>query len=89
MSNNPTTLDANVQRSFPQFSGQPRGYLFDMPLSEYRRRRRYGQSPEPPGRRGRKRRGNDAPGFVIQHHASRSDHDDFRLEIDGTWDALS
>ncbi|OIN81973.1 DNA polymerase ligase N-terminal domain-containing protein [Mycobacterium malmoense] len=55
-----------------------------MPLSEYRRKRRSGTSPEPAGRRGRKRRGtDDGPRFVIQHHAARSDHYDFRLEIDG------
>jgi DNA ligase D-like protein (predicted 3'-phosphoesterase) len=55
-----------------------------MPLSEYRRKRRSGHTPEPRGRRGRKRRGNDnGPRFVIQHHAARSDHYDFRLEIDG------
>ena len=55
-----------------------------MPLSEYRRKRRSGKSPEPRGRRGRKRQENaDGPRFVIQHHAARSDHYDFRLEIDG------
>jgi DNA ligase D-like protein (predicted 3'-phosphoesterase) len=59
-----------------------------MPLSEYRRKRRSGlrsgNSPEPRGRLGRKRRaGKSGPRFVIQHHAARSDHYDFRLEIDG------
>ena len=55
-----------------------------MPLSEYRRKRRSGRSPEPPGRRTRKRpSADDEPCFVIQHHAARSDHYDFRLEIDG------
>jgi DNA ligase D-like protein (predicted 3'-phosphoesterase) len=55
-----------------------------MPLSDYRRKRRFGRSPEPVGRRGRKRRNaGDEPCFVIQHHAARSDHYDFRLEIDG------
>jgi len=54
-----------------------------MPLSEYRRKRRSGRSPEPRGARGRKRRKGDGLSFVIQHHAARSDHFDFRLEIDG------
>lgn len=53
-----------------------------MPLSEYRRKRRSGRSPEPPGRR-RRRKSDPGPRFVIQHHAARSDHYDFRLEIDG------
>src|ERR1700752_776510 len=57
-----------------------------MPLSEYRRKRRSGRSPEPRGERGRKRRKADPSdkglAFVIQHHAARSDHYDFRLEID-------
>jgi DNA ligase D-like protein (predicted 3'-phosphoesterase) len=59
-----------------------------MPLSEYRRKRqsglRSGRSPEPRGRLGRRRRGSkSAPRFVIQHHASRGDHYDLRLEIRG------
>jgi len=59
-----------------------------MPLSEYRRKRRSGlrsgQSPEPRGRRGRRRRGrNTEPLFVIQHYAAGSEHYDIRLEIDG------
>lgn len=60
-----------------------------MSLSEYRRKRRSGRSPEPRGRqrrgRGAGRSGKSDPGqrFVIQHHAARSDHYDFRLEIDG------
>lgn len=56
-----------------------------MPLSEYRRKRRFRRSPEPRGRRlGRRRRaGTTESSFVIQHHAARSDHYDLRLEIDG------
>jgi DNA ligase D-like protein (predicted 3'-phosphoesterase) len=59
-----------------------------MPLSEYRRKRRSslrsGNSPEPRGRLGRRRRASkSAPRFVIQHHAARSDHLDLRLEIQG------
>jgi DNA ligase D-like protein (predicted 3'-phosphoesterase) len=55
-----------------------------MPLSDYRRKRGFGRSPEPAGRRGLNRRETAGePCFVIQHHAARSDHYDFRLEIDG------
>jgi DNA ligase D-like protein (predicted 3'-phosphoesterase) len=49
-------------------------------LSEYRRKRDFGQTAEPRARRGRSRR---KPHFVAQHHAATSDHYDFRLEIDG------
>jgi DNA ligase D-like protein (predicted 3'-phosphoesterase) len=55
-----------------------------MSLSEYRRKRRSGRSPEPRGRQPRRRRGGSrGPRFVIQHRAAPSDHCDFRLEIDG------
>jgi DNA ligase D-like protein (predicted 3'-phosphoesterase) len=55
-----------------------------MSLSEYRRTPRSGHSPEPRGRQPRRRRaGKRGPCFVIQHHAARNDHYDFRLEIDG------
>ena len=43
-----------------------------MPLSEYRRKRRSSVGS-----------GKNGPRFVIQHHAARSDHYDFRLEIEG------
>jgi DNA ligase D-like protein (predicted 3'-phosphoesterase) len=51
-----------------------------MGLSDYRRQRRSGRSPEQPQRRSR---GKSGPCFVIQHHAARSEYYDFRLEIDG------
>ena len=58
-----------------------------MPLSEYRRKRRSGRSPEPRGRLGQKlrrhRKTENGLRFVIQHHAARTDHYDFRLEIGG------
>jgi DNA ligase D-like protein (predicted 3'-phosphoesterase) len=55
-----------------------------MALGEYRDKRRSGRSPEPPAvRPRRRRRSGEGPRFVIQHHAARSDHYDFRLEIDG------
>ncbi|HEY2199170.1 MAG TPA: DNA polymerase ligase N-terminal domain-containing protein [Mycobacterium sp.] len=51
-----------------------------MSLSDYRRHRRSGRSPEQPQRR---RWDNSGPQFVIQDHAARSEYYDFRLEIDG------
>lgn len=49
-------------------------------LGEYRRKRDFETTPEPRGRGGRKGR---APRFVVQEHAARSHHYDFRLEVDG------
>ena len=49
-------------------------------LHEYRQKRDFGRTPEP--------RGNGAPKrgrtFVVQKHAARRLHYDFRLELDGT-----
>jgi len=50
------------------------------PLARYREMRRFDATPEPSGRRARTRR---TPVFVIQMHAARSLHFDFRLEIAG------
>jgi DNA ligase D-like protein (predicted 3'-phosphoesterase) len=50
-------------------------------LTEYKRKRDLSKTPEPgPGRR--RRKGKD-PIFVIQQHAARRMHYDFRLEVDG------
>lgn len=52
-----------------------------MSLEAYRRKRRFGQTPEPGGRPG------TAPGrhrFVIQEHHATRRHWDFRLEMGGT-----
>lgn len=49
-------------------------------LDEYRRKRDFERTPEP---RGRGRRDGRAPRFVVQEHAARSHHYDFRLEVDG------
>src|SRR6202171_675582 len=51
-----------------------------MPLEEYRRKREFGTTPEPPGRvqrRGRRRI------FVVQKHDASRLHYDFRLAING------
>jgi bifunctional non-homologous end joining protein LigD len=49
-------------------------------LDEYRRRRRPGKTPEPFGRKARK---STLPSFVVQRHAARRLHYDFRLERNG------
>ena len=50
--------------------------------SEYREKRDFRRTPEPKGS-GRRRRRSSTPIFVIQQHAARSMHFDFRVEIDG------
>jgi DNA ligase D-like protein (predicted 3'-phosphoesterase) len=49
-------------------------------LREYNRKRDFKKTSEP---RGRPRRRKTAPRFVVQEHAARSHHYDFRLEVDG------
>lgn len=52
-------------------------------LGEYRRKRDFGKTSEPHGgKRGRKK-GKAGRRFVIQKHAARSLHYDFRLEAEG------
>src|ERR1700716_520949 len=48
-------------------------------LAEYRRKRRFGETPEPRGKKARK----DERVFVIQKHAATRLHYDLRLEVDG------
>lgn len=50
-------------------------------LQQYRRKRDFRRSGEPPARRGT--RGKGPPRFVVQKHAASSLHYDFRLEADG------
>jgi DNA ligase D-like protein (predicted 3'-phosphoesterase) len=53
----------------------------DDALADYRSKRDLGRSPEPSGeRRGPAR---NEPIFVVHRHAARSEHYDFRLEVDG------
>ncbi len=51
-------------------------------LGDYESKRDFSKSPEPRGRGTRKRK-RSAPRFVIQEHAARWLHYDFRLEVDG------
>jgi bifunctional non-homologous end joining protein LigD len=53
-----------------------------MALAEYRRKRRFNKTPEPAGKPA-KRRTRAPLRFVVQKHASRRLHYDFRLELDG------
>jgi bifunctional non-homologous end joining protein LigD len=59
----------------------------DVTLETYRRRRRFGQTPEPPGeplrRRGKTGATATTGRFVVQRHRARRLHYDVRLEIDG------
>ena len=56
------------------------------PSSEYNRKRNFQITSEPPERprRGRKRSPDESLRFVVQKHAARNLHYDFRLELDGT-----
>ena len=49
------------------------------PLEDYRGKRNFQKTPEPPPARG----GGTGRIFVVQEHAARSHHFDLRLEIDG------
>jgi DNA ligase D-like protein (predicted 3'-phosphoesterase) len=49
-------------------------------LKTYLEKRRFGKTPEPPGG---ERAASAAPLFVIQKHAARALHYDFRLEVEG------
>src|SRR6266478_6028422 len=53
-----------------------------MGLREYQRKRDFTRTPEPAGSEGRGRKGQKL-GYVIQAHAARRMHYDFRLECDG------
>ena len=52
-----------------------------MPLEEYRRKRKFSETPEPKGRKHTAAR--RLPMFVIQKHDASRLHYDFRLAIDG------
>jgi len=50
-------------------------------LEEYERKRKFGRTPEPSGREAAEY---TSPVFVVQKHAARRLHYDFRLAVDGT-----
>lgn len=54
--------------------------MADDKLREYQGKRDFKKTPEPKGRTPRRSR---KPRFVVQEHAARSHHYDFRLEVDG------
>jgi bifunctional non-homologous end joining protein LigD len=54
-----------------------------MGLAEYRRKRRFGVTPEPPGKVVRGRRAGKQLAFVVQKHRATALHYDFRLEWRG------
>ncbi|WP_354677445.1 DNA ligase D [Cupriavidus plantarum] len=54
------------------------------PLGKYQTMRDFGATPEPSGRKAARARAGKALSFVIQKHAARRLHYDFRLELDGT-----
>src|SRR5436853_6188308 len=54
-----------------------------MALEEYNRKRDFHKTPEPAGRPVRAKPGAAALSFVVQKHAARQLHYDFRLELNG------
>lgn len=52
-------------------------------LKDYASKRAFKRTPEPSGKDARKGKAHRQPRFVIQKHAARSMHYDFRLEVDG------
>src|SRR5260370_36469305 len=54
-----------------------------MGLEEYRKKRNFRETPEPPGKENRPRRSSKLPIFVVQKHKATALHYDFRLEIEG------
>jgi bifunctional non-homologous end joining protein LigD len=58
-----------------------------MSLETYRRKRRFDETPEPPGervrRRPRRRSGTGTGRYVVQRHRATRLHYDFRLELNG------
>ena len=60
-------------------TGHPRRYNKNMALEEYKRKRRFEETPEPPPKVAVK----SGHRFVVQKHRASRLHYDFRLELDG------
>src|SRR5271167_5008583 len=58
-------------------------WLGSMALEEYRRKRDFRKTPEPAGVAAPHERTRAGLSFVVQKHAARRLHYDFRLELDG------
>src|SRR6201998_1228864 len=58
-------------------------WLGSMALEEYRRKSHFRKTPEPAGVAAAHEKTGAGLGFVIQKHAARQLHYDFRLEMDG------
>src|SRR5207247_6228036 len=76
-----SSFPVSCRRKLPGQDGRGGEWALPSGLAEYRKKRRFGRTPEPPGTRGRGR--SKAPRFVIQKHDASSLHYDFRLEVDG------
>src|SRR5277367_783289 len=72
--NNPVGL-----RSSFQISVRSSQYNTSVPLEEYKRKRRFEETPEPPPKLEKK----SGHRFVVQRHAATRLHYDFRLEMEG------
>lgn len=74
------TLKQKLPKEFARLEGA------DDPLNEYRAKRDFAttEEPPPPAAPSRTRSRSKAPRFVIQKHAASHLHYDFRLEMDGT-----
>ena len=75
----PGFVDRDAQHRLEVHAGHSK--ISRVPLSEYRRKRRFGVTPEPRGKAPRSRKKNLA--YVVQKHRATALHYDFRLEWAG------
>ena len=75
-----TLWEAGDPRKEPCLARTPQAAERVGDLATYKRKRRFDRTPEPPAEQTGARQGNS---FVVQKHAARRLHYDFRLELDG------